>query len=225
MSARLQSKGRSKARPRRRLAAGARREVIERAALEVFAERGYYGASIDEIARRSGVTAPVIYDHFASKLDLHRRLLERTRDELLQMWRESLAGDEPAEQRIPRALDAWARYVEEHPYAPRMFFHETTGDPQIRAVHREVQAEAVAALGAILGGEPGVEQIGGSADREAIEMAAEVIRSGLTGLAIWWTEHPHVPREQVVATAVNVIWLGFERVQRGEAWTPGNSRD
>lgn len=203
------------------MVAEARRELIERAALEVFAERGYYGASIDEIARRAGVTAPVIYDHFASKLDLHRRLLERTRDELLQMWRASLSGDGPAAQRIPRALDAWASYVEEHPYAPRMFFHETTGDPEIRAVHREVQAEAVAALGRILGGEPGAERIAGSADHEALEMAAEVIRSGLTGLAIWWTEHPHVSREQVVATAVNVIWLGFERVRRGETWPAG----
>ena len=203
------------------MAAEARRELIELAALEVFAERGYHGASIDEIAGRSGVTAPVIYDHFVSKLELHRRLLERTRDELLQMWRAELAGDEPAEQRIPRALDSWARYVENHPYAPRMFFHETTGDPEIRAVHREVQAEAVAALGTILAGEPGAERIAGSADREALEMAAEVIRSGLTGLAIWWTEHPQVPRERIVATAVNVIWLGFERVQRGETWAPG----
>jgi len=199
------------------MTADARREVIEQAALEVFAERGYHGASIDEIARRSGVTAPVIYDHFASKLELHKRLLGRTRDELLEMWREQLAGDEPAEERIPRAFDAWARYVEAHPYAPRMFFHETTGDPEIRAVHRKVQAEAGAALGAILGREASGERLAGSDNPEALEMAAEVIRSGLTGLAIWWTEHPHVSREQIVATAVNVIWLGFERVQAGEA--------
>src|ERR687896_1804860 len=100
---------------RRRMSAEARREVIERAAAGVFAERGYHGASIDEICRRCECTPPVLYDHFASKLDLHRRLLERTRDELLQLWRENLAGDEPAEERIPRALDAWARYVEGHP--------------------------------------------------------------------------------------------------------------
>jgi AcrR family transcriptional regulator len=62
--------------------------VIERVATEVFAERGYQGASIDEIARRSGVSAPVVYDHFASKQDLFQRLLVRTRDELLAMWRE-----------------------------------------------------------------------------------------------------------------------------------------
>jgi hypothetical protein len=49
-------------------------------------------------------------------------------------------------------------------------------------------------------------------------MAAEVIRAGLTGLAIWWIDHPEVPRERVVEAAVNSIWIGFERVQRGEAW-------
>jgi len=206
-------------RPRRRLTAQARRELIEQAAADVFAERGYHGASMDEIARRSGITPPVVYDHFASKLDLHRRLLERTRDELLAMWTEQLAGDEPAGLRIPRAFDAWARYVQAHPYAPRMFFHETTGDREVEAIHRDVQSAGLAALGAILGREPGAGNIAGSADDQALEMAAEVIRAGLTGLAIWWSEHPEVPRERIVATAVNAIWIGFERVRRGEVWT------
>ena len=117
---------------RTRLSAAERREVIERAATEVFAERGYQAAGMEEIARRSGVTPPVLYDHFDSKLDLHRRLLERTRDELLAMWRSELAGDEPVEVRVPRALEAWARYVEEHPFAARMYFQDPSGDPEVR---------------------------------------------------------------------------------------------
>jgi AcrR family transcriptional regulator len=203
------------------MSAPERREVIEQAALEVFAERGYHGASIDEIARRSGVTPPVLYDHFASKLDLHKRLLERTRDELLEMWRENLAGDDPVEERIPRAVDAWARYVEEHPYAPRMFFTETTGDPEAQAIHREVRAQNLTALGAMAGREMGGEDVADGVEQEAYEMVAEVMRAGLVGLAIWWSDHPHVPREQIVATAVNTIWIGMERVRRGEVWRPG----
>jgi AcrR family transcriptional regulator len=195
----------------------ARREVIEAAAAEVFAERGYHGASIDEICRRSGVTPPVLYDHFKSKLDLHARLLERTRDELLALWRDNLAGDEPAEQRIPRALDAWAAYVQQHPYVPRMFFAETTGEPEIEAIHQEVRAQATVALGVILGREVGGA---GSAERVNHEMAAEIMRAGLAGLAIWWSEHPEVPRKQIVATALNVLWIGFERLRRGESWHP-----
>jgi AcrR family transcriptional regulator len=201
---------------RRRLPAAERREVIERAATEVFADRGYRGASMQEIARRSGVSVPVLYDHFSSKLDLHRRLLERTRNELLEMWREHLFGPEPAAVRFPRAIDAWARYVEAHPYAAKMFFRGVAGDPQAEAVHREVQSQARVALGVVLAQEPGAENIAGSGDQEALEMAAEIMRSGLTGLAIWWGDHPHVPREQIVRAAVNVLWTGFERVSAGE---------
>jgi AcrR family transcriptional regulator len=201
---------------RRRLSAAERRSVIERAAAEVFAERGYHGASIDEICRRSGVTAPVLYDHFASKLALHKRLLERTRDELLEVWRTSLAGDEPADVRIPRAVDAWAAYMQEHPYAPRMFFADTTGSPEIEAIHGEVAAQGTMALGAIVGGEPGAAHLGGG---RAHEMAAALMRGALAGLAIWWSDHPEVPRDEVVATAVNILWVGLERVRRGETWS------
>jgi AcrR family transcriptional regulator len=193
--------------------AAERRELIVGVATEVFAERGYDGASIDEIARRSGVSAPVVYDHFASKQELYERLLERTRDELLAVWRDHLFSDEPAEVRIPRAIAAWAAYVEEHRDAARMYFRDPTGVPAVQEFHGAIHAQGRVALGAILGREQGAANIAGGADAEALEMAAEVMRAGLAGLALWWSEHPHVPREQIVTTAVNVLWVGFERVR------------
>jgi AcrR family transcriptional regulator len=199
--------------PRRRLSAPARRELIERAATQVFAERGYAGASVDEIARRSEVSPPVVYDHFASKLALFVRLLERTRDELLAMWVRELAGEDPTQLRMERAFGAWASYVEQNRFASRMYFLEATGDPQARAAHREIQAQGRAALSAILGRQPGARQV--ARDADGLEMAAETMRAGLAGLAIWWDEHPHVPRERIVATAMNVLWTGFERLQAG----------
>ena len=213
MSTRLQSRA-----PRKRLTAAARRELVELAAMEVFAERGYHGAAMDEIARRSGVSTPVVYDHFDSKPALHRRLLERTRDELLAMWRENLGGESTPEQQIAQAFDAWARYVQAHPYAPRMFFRETTGIPEIRQIHRQIAAEANGALAEILGGLPGAVNLRSGGAPLAFAMASEVIRGGLTELAIWWGEHPEVSREQIVATAMNTVWIGFERVSAGEAW-------
>jgi AcrR family transcriptional regulator len=187
--------------------------------MDVFAQRGYFGASMDEIARRSGVTPPVVYDHFASKIELHKRLLERTREELLEMWRTNLAGEEPARVRIPRALAAWAEYVEKHPYTARMFFFETTGDPDAATVHREIQQEARAALAAILAAEAGAAELTRSLDQEELEMSAEVLRAGLAGLAIWWQDHPDVPRERIIETAVNAVWIGLERAGAGETWT------
>jgi AcrR family transcriptional regulator len=211
--------------PRKRLTAAARREVIELAAMEVFSERGYHGAAMDEIARRSGVSTPVVYDHFASKPALHGRLLERTRDELLEMWRESLGGGGTLEQQIARAFESWARYVQAHPYAPRMFFRETTGIAEVQAIHQAIAAEANDALALIVGGLQGSAHLQADGAPLAFAMAAELIRGGLTELAIWWGDHPEVSREQIVASAMNTIWVGFERVSGGETWRAQESRD
>jgi AcrR family transcriptional regulator len=202
--------------PRRRLSAADRRELIERAATRVFAEHGYAGASIDAIARRAEVSPPVVYDHFASKLDLFTRLLERTRDELLAMWVAELAGigEQPVGARIRRAFATWARYVEENRFASRMYFQEATGDARASAAHRAIQAQGRAALAAILGRLdptlPAERIVGGDAD--GLEMVAETIRAGLAGLAIWWDDHRHVPRERIVETAMHDLWTGFEQL-------------
>ena len=139
------------------MSAAERRDVIEGAATELFAERGYYATSIDEIANRSGVSPPVVYDHFESKQDLYRRLLERHFAELRQVWREHLPGEAPAEHRIAHAIDAWFAYVEVHPFAGRMLFRDTTGDPTIAAMHAQVAAESRAEVLPLLTGDPDME--------------------------------------------------------------------
>ena len=204
---------------RRRLTGPERREVIERTATELFAERGYHGTSMDEIARRAGVSAPVLYDHFESKQDLHRSLLERHFAELRALWHDHMLRDEPLEDRLARGLDAWFAYVQSHPFAWRMLFRDTTGDPAVQAVHEEVARQSRALMLPLLARERGLQNIAGPSE-ELLDMAWEVLRGVLQGLALWWYEHQHVPREQVVATAMNAIWIGFDRVRRGEVWQP-----
>jgi AcrR family transcriptional regulator len=199
---------------------GERREVIEQAATEVFAERGYQAATIDEIARRSGVSAPVVYDHFDSKRDLHARLLERHLAEMREVWRANLVGDKPPDVRISRALDAWFGYVESHPYAWRMIFRDTSGEPEVQVAHREIQARSSAGLVPLLETLPGADAIAGSEERVAWEMVVELLRSAIAGLALWWYEHREVPRAQVVTAAMNALWIGFGRLAEGEHWQP-----
>jgi AcrR family transcriptional regulator len=200
------------------MSAATRRASIEVAATDVFAERGYRGASIDEIAKRSGVTPPVLYDHFASKQELDRSLLERHFAELRQVWRENFVGEDPPGQRVARSFDAWFAYIETHPFAGRMLFRDTTGDPKIEAMHQEVAASSRAAIMGLFAGQPEVEKVIGPEVEQGLEMAWIVMRGVLQGLAMWWYEHPQVPRERVVATAMNALWVGWERTQAGEAW-------
>jgi AcrR family transcriptional regulator len=203
--------------PRRRLTAAARREVIAGAAAVLFAERGYRGASIEAIARGSGVTPPVVYEHFESKRELYRHLLERHFAELREVWRRHFVGDRPLGERVAESFDAWFAYVEVHPFAGRVLFRYST-DPEIEAIHAEVAAQSREAILPLFAVEPGAENVAGSVSGEGIEMVWVVLRGVLQGLAVWWSEHPDVPRERVVATAMNSLWIGFERAQAGEAW-------
>lgn len=204
--------------PRKRIGRAARRSLIEAAASELFAARGYRGASIEEIARRSGVTPPVVYDHFESKLDLYRQLLERHFAELREVWRRNFSGDDPPRQRVARSFDAWFAYVEEHPFAGRVLFRDASADPEVAAVHAAVATSSRNAILPLFAAEPGAAGLAGAIEGEGLEMVWVVLRGVLQGLAIWWTDNPSVSRERVVSTAMNTLWLGFERVQQGESW-------
>jgi AcrR family transcriptional regulator len=187
-----------------RLPAGERRRSIEDAASRIFAERGYAGTSLDEVAEAVGVTKPVIYRHFDSKKDLHLALLARHRDELLGLTARAMGGSaESLKHRFERAVSAWFGYVESHPYALKMLFRDTTGDPEIEAFHEEMHATARAALRAMLEAEPGFDL-----SDELRDPLAEMLRAGNVGLVLWWADHPEVPRDRVVRLAMDAIWGG-----------------
>jgi AcrR family transcriptional regulator len=185
---------------RPRLRAPERRAVIEAAAARLFAERGYAGTKLDDVAAAGGVTKPVLYRHFASKKELHLALLARHRDELLGGVAERFDPETPIEAQLPEIIDAWFAYVEEHPYAWRMLFGDTTGDPEIQAFHRELHDSARSLTGAMI-----ASQGRRSLPAEEVEPMAELIRSAVTGLALWWSEHPETPRSVVVGAVIRVL--------------------
>ncbi|MEU6832102.1 TetR/AcrR family transcriptional regulator [Nocardia beijingensis] len=199
---------------RTRMTPAARRAVIERAATEVFAEYGYHDASVDEIAKRSGISVPVLYDHFKGKRELHRHLLERHYADLRAIWDIHLDGSAPADQRISQTIDAWFAYVEEHPFAWRMLFRDTTGQDEIEKLRREVAAESRKLILPLFARERGVNDL----DTLDLELAWEAWSASIQGLALWWYEHPEVPRRRLVETTMNALWIGLERVRTGITW-------
>lgn len=104
-----------------------------------------------------------------------------------------------------------------HPFAARMLFRDTTGDPEIAAVHRAVQDASRDELLPLLDGFAGTHLA--AHDPHALELAWETLRSVLQGLALWWYDHPDVPRKTIVASAMNSIWIGLERFLLGDTWT------
>jgi AcrR family transcriptional regulator len=190
-------------RPRRkRLPPDERRLLIEEVAARLFAERGYAATRLDEIAAEAGVTKPVLYRHFDSKEDLYLALLAKHRD-LLPRFAGPVVADEPFLERVPTLLDDWFGYVQERPYAWQMIFRDTTGGPEIQGFRRETQAAARAVLANILRAQPEL-----SIPKQQLEPTAELLRSAMVGLTLWWLDHPELPR-RVVVDLVTRIWSGL----------------
>jgi AcrR family transcriptional regulator len=69
-----------------------RREEILDAAIEVFAEQGYHGASTEEIARRAGISQPYVFRLFGTKKDLFIAVETRCFRQTLEIFQRAAEG-------------------------------------------------------------------------------------------------------------------------------------
>jgi AcrR family transcriptional regulator len=208
---------------RRRMPASERRQVILAAALEAFAERGFDEVTLDEVATRAGVSKALIYEHFASKRELTRALLDTYVHELLGRLAEAIATAEPGEERMRTGVDAVLRFVEERPGAWRMLFRNSA-DPDIADLFRALQAEAATAIASAMAADATEVGTAPPPSPAQIEMLAQQLSGAVQAIATWWTDHPSVTRADVLETVMDFCWLGFERLGDGERWSFGDSR-
>ena len=67
---------------RQRMTGEQRRDQLITVGRSVFAERGFDGTAVEEIASRAGVSKPVVYEHFGGKEGLYRAVIEREMEHL-----------------------------------------------------------------------------------------------------------------------------------------------
>ena len=77
-----------------RLPAEERKAAVLECACGIFSAGSYRGTTTAEIARKAGVTEPVLYRHFASKRDLYLAVLEESWRRLRALW-ERVVEEEP----------------------------------------------------------------------------------------------------------------------------------
>jgi AcrR family transcriptional regulator len=196
---------------RRRLSGTERRRSILDAAMRVFAERGYERASMREIARSAGITTPVIYDHFSSKRELQIALIEE-QEASLRNHQGRERELEPGPDLARALIDDFFSWVESHPYAWRMLFHDTPSDPQVLAAQRGAKQRSVAQIVSFVSPAPELRVTTGLG-REVVErLLAESIYAVVNALAAWWWEHREVPREQLVNLAYDLLWTGLATI-------------
>lgn len=96
---------------RQRLPAAQRRRQLLDVAVSKFAASGFHATSMDEIADAAGVTKPVLYQHFSSKRQLYRELLDTVGQELLETVASRAAAENAPYQRVLAGFRAYFRFV------------------------------------------------------------------------------------------------------------------
>lgn len=96
-----------------RLPGPERRRQILTVAQAVLARSGYHGATMADIADAAGVTKPVLYQHFQSKRDLYRTVLEDIGSRLEASVIEGASAAKSPRERAEAGIRAFAIFVEE----------------------------------------------------------------------------------------------------------------
>ena len=89
-----------------------RREQLLDVGRSLFAERGYDGTAVEEIAARAGVSKPVVYEHFGGKEGLYAVVVDREVQRLMDDFAGALSADTPREL-LEQACLVLLTYVEE----------------------------------------------------------------------------------------------------------------
>ena len=185
----------------KRIAGDERRELIALAAGRLFAAHGYAGTRMEDVAAAAHVTKPMVYRHFGSKKDLYIALLARHEKDL-PSFIEAMAGssaDLSGDSLVRPILEVWLDYVRSNSHAWAMLFRDTSGDAEIQAFRLQVSLTARRVMAGFI-----AEQAGSRMPADQIEPTAELLTSGLAGLAQWWIDRPEVAKSVVLDVAVRM---------------------
>lgn len=179
-----------------------RREQLISIGRSVFAERGFEGTSVEEIAQRAGVSKPVVYEHFGGKEGLYAVVVDREMLSLERLIMQALSQGR-SRHRIEQAVIALLTYVEEETDGFRILVRDSV--PGQDKSYSTLLNTAVGQVSHILGN---------SFERQGLDPDAAILYGqALVGMvsmtAQWWLDEREPAKEVVAAHIVNLSWNGL----------------
>jgi TetR/AcrR family transcriptional regulator len=99
------------------------RRILE-AAMSVFAEEGYSGARVDEIAKRAGLNKAMIYYRIGDKLALYTEVIRSLFGEIGSAIKGNIPPDASPEDKLKMYIRGLTSTIAEHPFLPGIMMRE-----------------------------------------------------------------------------------------------------
>ena len=183
-----------------------RRVQLLDAANDVFTSKGYHAAAMDDIAEAAGVSKPVLYQHFPSKLDLYLALLDASCERLVDATQEALASTENNADRVVATMGAFYEFVSSASGEFRFVFEsDLTGDGQVQQRLWKVNNDIADAVAVVI-----------AEDTDLPPQQAKLLAISLVGIAQvsarYWVSTPsseRIPVEEAKQLVSALVWRGI----------------
>lgn len=197
----------SAARRGNRLPRDERRGQLLIAASEVFVDRGYHAAGMDEIAERAGVSKPVLYQHFSSKVELYLAVLQRHVDNLVSGVRQALRTTTDNRQRVRAAVEAFFDFIEHDSQGYRLIFeNDYVTEPQVAAQVKVATEACTDAVFDLISHDSGLEP------HRARMIAVGLVSISVDSARYWLNNERPIAKDDAVEGTVAFIWGGLSHV-------------
>jgi AcrR family transcriptional regulator len=187
-----------------RLPRDARRAQLLVAAQEVFVRSGYHAAAMDEIADQAGVSKPVLYQHFPSKLELYLALLDQHTEAMVDAVRRALASTTDNKQRVAATMAAYFEFVDREGEPFRLVFEsDLTNEAAVRERVDAVTARCAEAIAEVISEDTALPQ------DEALLLGVALSGMAQVSARYWLTTTGSIPRDAASQLIGQLSWRGL----------------
>ncbi|MDA8440283.1 MAG: TetR/AcrR family transcriptional regulator [Propionibacterium sp.] len=186
-----------------------RREQLIQVARGLFAQRGYEGTSVEEIAASADVSKPVVYEHFGGKEGLYAVVVDREVQTLLHAIRAALTVPRAGSRElIERGALALLDYIDEQPDGFRILARDSSvgsGAGSFASILSDIAGRVEDLLA-----DP-FERHGYNREFAGLYAQALVGLVAMAGQS--WLEARTPAKEEVAAHLVNLAWNGMANLE------------
>ncbi|MDX6208162.1 MAG: hypothetical protein QOE24_553 [Frankiales bacterium] len=193
--------------PRTRMTGKERREQLLDVGRSLFAEKGFDGTSIEEIAGRAGVSKPVVYEHFGGKEGLYAVVVDREVSRMLGTVAEGLSGG-TARELLEQAAMALLSYVENDSDGFRILVRDSPV-ASATGTFASLISDIAGQVEHILGREFKARGF----DPKLAPMYSQMLVGMVALTGQWWLDAQKPRREEVAAHLVNLAWNGLSGME------------
>ncbi len=189
-----------------------RRQQLLAAGLELFAERGWAGTTVQDLCRAAGLSPRYFYEHFATREDLFLELAAGIAQDVHGTVRAALAGaGEDPRERAHTVLAALAEFFTADRRLVRVALVESLATERLRAHRRDLLREfAVLAAGLL----PPLctTTVTGIRARRTLELSATVLTGGIVEALMAWDSLGTAPSTALLVDHLTDLWVAAARL-------------